>query len=199
MQQFLIICAVLLVAAVVLLPVARGLEPLLSRVERALTVVSTAIIIFVMGFVCLEVLMRYVFNSPIPGHLEGSELLMPVIVFFAFSYTQSVHGHVGMTLVVDQLQPDARRRLEVVTMLLSMFVCAVLTFYSGMQAYRAWLFDDVTMTPPYFRTWPPAAAIPLGLGLCTLRLYLQMLKRAYPARFWFPDKHASGDDLDEIE
>ena len=152
-----------------------------------------------MAFVCLEVLMRYVFNSPIPGHLEGSELLMPVIVFFAFSYTQSVHGHVGMTLVVDHLQPDARRRLEVLTLLLSMFICAVLTFYSGMQAYRAWVFDDVTMTPPYFKTWPPAAAIPIGLGLATLRLYLQVLKRAFPSRYWFPDKHASGDDLDEFE
>ena len=29
--------------------------------------------------------MRYLFNAPIPGHLEGAELLMPMIVFLTFT------------------------------------------------------------------------------------------------------------------
>ena len=192
MEQFLAIIAVMLVLAVALLPFVRAIEPVLSRVEQGLTIASTAVILFVMLFVCAEVFMRYVFNSPIPGHLEGSELLMPVIVFFALSYTQSVHGHVGMSFVVDALGEHGRRRLEAVTIGLSMFIFAVLTFYSGMQAYRAWIFDDVTMTPPYFKIWPSAAAVPLGFFLCTLRMYLQVLKRLYPARYWFPDKLPPG-------
>ena len=192
MEQFLAIVVVMVVAAVALLPFARALEPILSRVEQALTIASTGVILFVMLFVCVEVFMRYLFNSPIPGHLEGSELLMPVIVFFALSYTQSVHGHVGMSLVPDALNEHNRRRLEAVTTALSMFIFAVLTFYSGMQAYRAWIFDDVTMTPPYFRVWPSAAAVPLGFFLCTLRMYLQVLKRLFPARYWFPDKRPPG-------
>ncbi|HXH64416.1 MAG TPA: TRAP transporter small permease [Mariprofundaceae bacterium] len=180
------------VAAVLLLPFARAIEPVLSRVEQALTIAATGIIIFVMLFVCAEVFMRYVFNSPIPGHLEGSELLMPVIVFFALSYTQSVHGHVGMTMVVDSLSEANRRRLESVTIALSMFIFAVLTYFSAAQAYRSYIFDDVTMTPPYFKIWPSAAAVPLGFFLCTLRMYLQVLKRLYPTRFWFPDKRPPG-------
>ena len=192
MEQFITIVAVLIVASVVLLPFARTAEPIVSAVERGLTLLATALIIFVMLFVCAEVVMRYVFNSPIPGHLEGSELLMPVIVFFALSYTQSVHGHVGMTMVVDALNPAHRRQLELVTLTLSLFIYAVLTFYSGQQAWRSWIYDDVTMTPPYFKIWPSAAAVPLGLTVCTLRLYLQVLKRLWPSRFWFPDKHPPG-------
>jgi len=197
MLQFYEIVGVMVVAAIVLLPFARMIEPVLSRVEQALTIAATGIIIFVMFFVCAEVFMRYVFNSPIPGHLEGSELLMPVIVFFALSYTQSVHGHVGMTMVVDALSENNRRRLETVTIALSMFIFAVLTYFSSAQAYRSYIFDDVTMTPPYFKIWPSAAAVPVGFFLCTLRMYLQVLKRLYPDRYWFPDKRPPGAVHDE--
>ena len=78
---------------------------LLAKIEHWLTYAATAIIVFVMVFVCAEVIMRYVFNSPIPGFLEGSELLVPIIVFFAISYTQARNGHVGMTFVVDSMPP----------------------------------------------------------------------------------------------
>ena len=187
MQQFLTIVGVLIVIAIAVVPVALRLEPVLDKIERALTLLATALIGFVMLFVCAEVMMRYVFNSPIPGHLEGSELIMPVIVFFALSYTQAGHGHVGMTLVVDSLPEKYRRRLEILTLLLSMFIYAVLAFYSSQQAWRAWIYDDVTMTPPYFKIWPSAAAVPLGFALCSLRIYLQALKEISPTRFNFAE------------
>jgi TRAP-type C4-dicarboxylate transport system permease small subunit len=97
-----------------------------------------------------------------------------------------------MTLVVDALPEGARRRLEILTLLLTLFICAVLAYYAGAQAYRAWQYDDVTMTPPYFKTWPSAAAVPVGFTLCALRIYLQLLKRISPARFPFAEKHAPG-------
>ncbi|NJM28169.1 MAG: TRAP transporter small permease subunit, partial [Pseudanabaena sp. RU_4_16] len=65
-----------------------------------------------MMFVSAEVLMRYGFNSPIPGHLELSELLMPIIVFLALSYTQATHGHVGMDFLLDALALPERWRLK---------------------------------------------------------------------------------------
>ena len=80
---------------------------------------APALIIGVMLFICAEVVMRYLFNSPIPGHLEGSELFVPIIVFFAISYTQSQNGHVGMTLVVESLPPRVRLRVEISTLLMS--------------------------------------------------------------------------------
>ncbi len=124
--------------------------------------------------------MRYAFNSPIPGHLEGSELLVPIIVFFAISYTQSQNGHVGMSLFVDSLSPGVRRYVEITTLLLSALTCAILSYFSYKYAYNEWLIDDVTMTPPYWRVWPSAAAIPIGYMLISLRLYLQALHLIAP-------------------
>jgi TRAP-type C4-dicarboxylate transport system permease small subunit len=135
-----------------------------------------------MCFVFAEVIMRYLFNSPIPGHLEGSELLLPIIVFAAISYTQARDGHVGMTLVIDALSPDVRRIVDIVILALSMCTCAVLAYFSAKMAWQAYQYDDVTMTPPYWRVWPSAAAVPLGYALISVRMYLQILQLVAPQR-----------------
>ena len=156
---------------------------LLGWVEYFLLCVSVAVILFVMLFVGAEVMMRYVFNAPIQGHLEGSELLMPIIVFLALSYAQATHAHVGMDLVLDSLPASGRRYAVMATLLVSMFVCAVLAYFAAKNALQLYEYDDVTMTPPYFRTWPAAAAIPLGYMLCTIRMYVQILHLWDPQRF----------------
>jgi TRAP-type C4-dicarboxylate transport system permease small subunit len=157
--------------------------PALRRVEFALAVGAAAIAVFAMLFVGAEVLMRYAFSAPIPGHLEGAELLMPVIVFLALSYTQSMHGHVGMDLVLDALSPRIRRFATMGTLLISIFVCAVLAWFSFKNTWQLWEYDDVTMSPPYFRTWPSGAAIALGYMLISLRMYMQVLHLYDPDRF----------------
>jgi TRAP-type C4-dicarboxylate transport system permease small subunit len=161
----------------------RLIGPALRIVELVLVACSVIVILFVMAFVGAEVLMRYAFNSPIPGHLEGSELLMPILVFLALGYTQATNGHVGMDLVLDALPSNGRRFAVMASLLIAMFVCSVLTYFAAKNAYQLWDYDDVTMTPPYFRTWPAAAAIPLGYFLTALRMYLQLLHVASPQRF----------------
>ena len=180
MLELLYIAIIVVVAGIVLAVLATRAGFVLARIEHYLTYASTALIIFIMLFICAEVVMRYAFNAPIQGHLEGAELFVPIIVFFAISYTQSQNGHVGMTLVVDNLPPGVRRYTEIVTLLLSVMTCAVLSFFSYKYAYTEWLYDDVTMTPPYWRIWPSAAAIPLGYMLISIRLYLQALHLIAP-------------------
>lgn len=151
--------------------------------EYVLLAGSVLMILVVMAFVCAEIVMRYAFNAPIPGHLEGSELLMPMIVFLAISYTQRTHGHVGMDLVLDALAPQIRRGADVVMLVVSILVCSVLAWFSYKNAYQLWAYDDVTMTPPYFKTWPAAASIALGYAMTAMRMTIQLLSRLDPQRF----------------
>ncbi len=180
MLELLYTAIVVLVVGIVLTVLATKAGFLLSKIEHYLTYASTALIIGIMVYVCAEVVMRYVFNSPLPGHLEGSELFVPIIVFFAISYTQSQNGHVGMTVVVESLPPAVRRYVDISTLLLSVLTCAVLSYFSYKFAYNEWVIDDVTMTPPYWRIWPSAAAVPLGYMLIAMRLYLQALHLISP-------------------
>jgi TRAP-type C4-dicarboxylate transport system permease small subunit len=180
----LLILAIIIVAVMAITTVMAGLVGRsLLVVEYLLMSASVVIILFVMAFVGAEVLMRYAFNAPIPGHLELSELMMPPIVFLAISYTQSTHGHVGMDLVLEALPERSRRFARMGVLIASVFICSVLAYFSFKNTHQLWLFDDVTMTPPYFKTWPSAVAIPIGYTLIALRMFIQVLHLFDPDRF----------------
>ena len=190
MIEFATVIFLTLGTAVVLFLIGHKAELALRRIETFLTYLSAAIILFVMTYVLAEVLMRYAFNSPLPGHLEGAELLLPMIVFFAVSYTQARNGHVGMSLLIDLLPADTRRITDICTLALSALTCAVLAYFGAKQALFSWQIDDVTMTPPYWPIWPSAAVVPMGYLFLTIRMSLQALQRAVPDRFPEP----LGDD-----
>lgn len=189
----LVLLAIVMVACMAIMTLAiHLLGPLLRWIELALVTGAAVVAIFVMLFVGAEVTLRYAFDSPIPGHLELSELLMPIIVFLGLSYTQATHGHVGMDLVLDMLPPRPRRRAYMATLLISIFVCAVLAWFSARNAYQLWLYDDVTMSPPYFKTWPTGAAVAVGYFLTALRMYVQFLHEWNPDRFPANEPEAGG-------
>ena len=190
MIEFAFVIFLTLGTVVVLFLIGRKAELILRRIETFLTYLSAAIILFVMTYVLAEVLMRYAFNSPLPGHLEGAELLLPMIVFLAVSYTQARNGHVGMSLLIDLLPADTRRITDICTLALSALTCAVLAYFGAKQALFSWQIDDVTMTPPYWPIWPSAAVVPMGYLFLTIRMSLQALQRAVPDKFPEP----LGDD-----
>ncbi len=159
--------------------------------EQALLAVSILMILGLMFYVAVEVLMRYGFNSPQPGHLELSELIIIAVVFLAVSYTQRTHGHVGMDLVLDALSPAARRLAMMAALVVSSLVCAVISWFSVKNTYLFWLYEDVTMTEPYFKTWYWAGTIALGYGMLTLRMIAQFMSLLNP------DKYPDDTPVDE--
>jgi TRAP-type C4-dicarboxylate transport system permease small subunit len=192
-ELFAVLLATAVVAGLISL-VASRFASALTWLENTLTYLSTGVILFMMVYIVAEVVLRYGFNSPQPGHLEGSELLLPIIVFFAVSYTQARNGHIGMTLVIDSLPVTWRRALEMLTFVLSLLVCAVLAYFGAKYAFQLYEYDDVTMTPPYWRTWPSAAAISLGYLMLAMRMVLQFLRLMNPERYPAPPQ----EDLMEL-
>ena len=129
MLELAILAVVVIALMVVTTFVADMIGQTLRVVEYVLLIGAILVTLFVMFFVGAEVLMRYAFDAPIPGHLELSELAAPIIVFLALSYTQATHGNVGMDLVLDALAPGARRIALRGTLLISIFICAVLAYF----------------------------------------------------------------------
>jgi TRAP-type mannitol/chloroaromatic compound transport system permease small subunit len=162
-ELFYVLCVVLAVGIVLTIMAVRT-GAILAWLEKALTIGSTALILFTMCFVTLEIVLRHWFNSPIQGHLELSSLFVPVIVFAAVSYTQSQNAHVGMTLIVDNLPAGVKNR----------------AYFSFKFTYGEWEIDNVTETPPYWLTWKSAVFIPIGYSLLAMRCLLQMVHRIAP-------------------
>ncbi|MCZ6628264.1 MAG: hypothetical protein O7E56_08560, partial [SAR324 cluster bacterium] len=77
MQEFLTVLLVVAALGVAIFFLAAQLDIIAWQIEQGLNLCANALILFAMGFVVSEVVLRTAFNAPIPGHLELSELMVP--------------------------------------------------------------------------------------------------------------------------
>lgn len=68
---------------------------------RGLAAVSGAAIVAIMLLTCADVFLRYLFNAPIEGTLDLTQMLMVAIVFFGLAYCGWTGGHVVVDLLRD--------------------------------------------------------------------------------------------------
>ena len=180
MSEMLYIAAALIVVGAAIFVLRRRLEAVMAKVEVSLNLVANALVLFIMVFVTVEIASRYLFNSPIPGHLELSELFMPAIVYLSIAYTQSTGGHIQLSILVDNVPVSVRRVLDLFTLTLSLLTYAVLCFYTARIAWLNFVNNEVTMSPPYFKIWWSSAIVPLGIFLTSVRLYMELFSTAFP-------------------
>lgn len=154
----------------------RGLDLL----ESGLNLLSIGILFALMLYVTAEVVMRYLFDRPLPGHLEMTQLLIAPAALLALSWTQARRGHVGMDMLHDMLPPRGRAAADCFSLAIALATFAVLTWYSFESARLAWEVGDVTPTAA-LPTWWSKAAVPLGFGLLCIRLALQLAEAAAAA------------------
>ena len=157
-------------------PLFRVIEGTVSTIEDWLNLASVFIIMFLMFFATTEILGRYLFNSPVPGHVEIVELIMAGVVFFGISYTERVDGHVRMELFVTRVLKGRSYHLaEAITSTLSLFVYLFILIYSFKAAMFSYHVGDTT-TYIYWPTWPSKLAIPIGSFILCIRFTIEIIQ-----------------------
>jgi len=81
--------------------------------------------------VCTDVVMRYFFNSPIPGVLQFSEYSLLYIPFLAAAYVLREDSHIKIDIVLNRLNPKAQSLINMVTSILGFVVLLILTYYGA--------------------------------------------------------------------
>lgn len=147
----------------------------LGVVETTLNLLASTMLFLLMFYVTAEVAMRYLFNRPLAGHLELTQLFIAPAVFLALSYVQNHRGHVGLDLLHDHLPPRGRHAVDAITLAVALVAFAIITYFSWLSASMAWEMGDVTPTA-YLQTWWSKMAVPVGCALLCVRLALQLVE-----------------------
>jgi C4-dicarboxylate transporter DctQ subunit len=165
------------------------IEGFLSHIEDWLNLCSVFIIMFLMFFASAEIIGRYVFNFPIPGHVEIVELIMAGVVFFGIAYTQRVDGHVRMELFVTRvLRGRSYHIAEGITNALSLFVYLFIFIYTFKASLFALKVGDSTAYL-YWPTWPSKFAIPLGSFFLCIRFAIEIVQHTAQAIVGVEKRH----------
>jgi len=159
----------------------RVIEGDLRHIEDWLNLASVFIIMFLMFFATTEILGRYIFNAPVPGHVEIVELIMAGVVFFGIAYTERVGGHVRMELFITRiLKGRAYHIAEAITTTLSLFVYLFILVYTFKFALFSFQVGDTTAYI-YWPTWPSKFAIPLGSLFLCIRFVIELIQHVSQA------------------
>jgi TRAP-type C4-dicarboxylate transport system permease small subunit len=107
-------------------------HPWERRADAVLGIAASAILFAMMSLTFVDVVARYVFNRPIRGAFEVTELLLLVLIFAGLPLVSHADEHVTMDFI-DRWLPPSRRAL--LNRSIHLLVAALMFF----MAWQVWL------------------------------------------------------------
>ena len=101
------------------------------RVDAALGVASSAILLCMMLLTFVDVVARYLFNFPLRGGFEITELMLLVLIFAGLPLVSHADEHVTMDFIDRMLPPRAGKMLVRAVHA----ICAAVMFFLAWQVW----------------------------------------------------------------
>ena len=152
----------------------RALEKSITIVENIFCAIGMGMFMVLMLLGTSDVIGRYVFNRPIMGTLEISQVLMAGMVLLAWAHTQAMRGHVTVQLLIDQYPPRLRAIVNFATLFLSLMFFSLIVWQSAMIAMWHWEEHRAFQTIP-IPTAPFEFLVSVGAFVLCLEFLIQML------------------------
>ena len=144
---------------------------MIEQIVRWCNYAGRGILLALMCFITVDVVMRYLFKSPIKGDVEIDEFGLVIVVFLGLSYTAVVKGHVSVDFFVSKIAPRKRAIIEVINNFVGTAVFALIAWEGAQSALQSMMWNEVTdalRLPVYpFRFFVTLGSVLLCLVLIT--------------------------------
>ena len=127
-------------------------------------------------FMFIEVISRYVFNSPTIWATESTGLAFGVYILICSGYVLLVRGHVSMDALYNLLSMRKKAIMDVATAGFFFLFVGVLLWKGIPGAIRAVVLGEHSQTIWGAPEWPTKVAIPLGALLLLLQGIAKLIR-----------------------
>jgi TRAP-type C4-dicarboxylate transport system permease small subunit len=159
------------------------MQHLIKRSADLLTLLAALCLLLMMGQIVLDVLLKYLLNTPIEGNLEiVSYYYMVGVVFLPLAMVELRHEHINVDLFVRLLPMAGQCFVYVFGSLVSAVFFAVLAYQTFLDALEATRVGEIMMGSIYVTIWPSRWALPVGFTLVCLAVLLHTWRAV-----WQPD------------
>lgn len=124
---------------------ARLVAALLGAGTRALQLVAAVLLLVMMAVTFVDVIGRYLFNAPLPGAFELTEVLLALIVFVGLPIVTARREHVTVDLLTGKLPDGARAALAWLATLATGAVLALLAWRLALSSRDFSAYGDATV------------------------------------------------------
>jgi C4-dicarboxylate transporter DctQ subunit len=102
-----------------------------DRIIGAMAFLAGILLLCAMLLVSYEVLMRYYFGQSVAWAIEICEDILLFITFLGTAWLLKNEGHVTVEIIYVRLNPKTQKVLDIMTSVIGIFICAILTWYSA--------------------------------------------------------------------
>lgn len=142
---------------------------ILAICENAGAAGATLLFVAMTLAICTDVLLRYGFNSPIPGVDEISEYLLLWITFLGSAWVLRYGGHVRVDILLQYLSPGWLRACGLISSAMGVATTLVLFVFGVDATWMAYLRGTFKPTAIDVPTWMVVIVIPIGALLLFFR------------------------------
>lgn len=151
--------------------VLKKLDKGIRYIENVLLVICGVVFMALIFLGTADVAGRYLFDHPLLGSQELSQVMMGAIVLLGWAYTQKEDGHIKVDLFLNMFPPRVQRVLNLVMAFLALIFFAAVAVQSYSIALsnleRRFLVIDFPSGPFYF-------LVPVGAFLLCLEFIVRI-------------------------
>lgn len=154
-----------------------GHVSILDRILDLMCFLAKLIIAFVMFSVALDVISRYVFNSPMIWVIPVSEYSLVYITFLGTAWLLRENGHVTMDSFLEKLPPLGRVWCGIGGSVLGIIVSFIFTWYGALTTYDHFvrgIYESQVIEMPIA---PVLAIIPIGSFFLLVQFIRQIARQ----------------------
>lgn len=145
---------------------------LFDRIESLLVrlgVLSGFATLVIIVIVCIDVAGRAVFNAPLHGGTELSELLLVSLVFLGLGAAQQQRQNFAVDVLVRHFPERVRRGFDLFSYLVCFGLVVALAWPSTKQALASFERGESSFGIVAFPVWPARAILAIGLWLLAVQ------------------------------
>ncbi len=144
-------------------------------ISKGLLIIGMVVLGAMMFLTATDVILRYIFNRPVPGAYELTQFMMAIVVPFGIAYCAYVEGHVSVDLLITRFSKRIQNILGVFTSFLSLGLFILITWQNIKfikEQFDSKLTSAVLLIPVY----PFVFFVALGIGIFCIIILRDLLR-----------------------
>ncbi|RJQ75222.1 MAG: TRAP transporter small permease [Desulfobacteraceae bacterium] len=147
-----------------------------SEINDKLAIFSGILLGFTMFVIGIEVIARYIFNSPIIGVVDVVTVLIPLFVFLPLASAEIHDKHIRVEFVTSRWRPIWQSTLDMFAYLCGLILMILMAWVLLGFAIDAFNAGQYLPGLRRIRVWPSKFGMALGAALFAIQCLINFLK-----------------------
>ncbi len=155
--------------------IAMPIEKGIRKTENILLFIGVGTLLLMMFLGAGDVLGRYLFNHPIKGALEISQLMMAGVALLCWGYTQAIKGHINIEILLVRYPVRVQSFINLFSLILTIIIFGLITWQSTLIALETMKQSRMLENIP-LPLFPFKFMVPVGALVLCLESTIQLIQ-----------------------